>query len=217
MTVIALESSTLRPSVAVWHGGRCLQAWLSTERSHAADLLPSVSALLHRLDRTPGDVSRIVVGRGPGSYTGLRVAAATALGVARGTGAAIGGLSSFEALAWRELAVGGRCAVLLDARAGEAYWAVLARDAADVRFEVEPSVARSEDVAALLPREVAIFSSAGIEKSVRLDDEQRARVRVDAVPQASALLELALARGGRVGSDIEPLYLRAFAAKPRRA
>ncbi|MCE9596005.1 MAG: tRNA (adenosine(37)-N6)-threonylcarbamoyltransferase complex dimerization subunit type 1 TsaB [Planctomycetes bacterium] len=216
MTVVAIESSTLRPSVAVWHAGRCLEVWLATEKSHASDLVPSLSTLLRRLDRKPSDVRRVVVGRGPGSYTGLRVAAATALGLSRGTGAVLAGLSSFEAWAWRELAVGERCAVLLDARAGEAYWAVLARDEADVRFEVEPSVARVEDVRALLPREIPILSAAQIEKSMRLDDDQRARLRIDSVPQASALLELALSRGERTSTDVEPLYLRAFAAKPRK-
>jgi tRNA threonylcarbamoyladenosine biosynthesis protein TsaB len=216
MTVVAIESSTLRPSVAVWHGGRCLQVWLATEKSHASDLVPSLSTLLRRLDRKPGDVTNVVVGRGPGSYTGLRVAAATALGLARGTGANLVGISSFEAWAWRELAVGERCAILIDARAGEAYWAVLAREADDVRFEVEPAVARVDEVRDLLPRDIPIFSAAQIEKNVRLDDAQRARLRVDAVPQASALLELALSRGERVSGDIEPLYLRGFAAKPRK-
>ncbi|MCK6447395.1 MAG: tRNA (adenosine(37)-N6)-threonylcarbamoyltransferase complex dimerization subunit type 1 TsaB [Planctomycetes bacterium] len=217
MTVIAIESSTLRPSVAAWHRGRCIQAWLSSEKSHAADLLPTVASLLTQLDRQPGDIERVVVGRGPGSYTGLRVAAATAIGVARGTSASIAGISSFEALAWRELAPGERCVVLVDARAHEAYWAILARGANDVLVETAPSVAHVEDVPALLPRNLPIFSHAGIELSVPLDDAQRRMVRIDAVPQASALLELSLERGERCDPDIEPLYLRAFAAKPRRA
>lgn len=217
MTVVAIEGSTLRPSVAVGSRTGVRETWLSPETSHASDLLPTLAETLRAAGLTPADVRTIVVGRGPGSYTGLRVAAATALGLARGTGAELVGLSSFEALAWRELAAGARCAVLLDARAGEAYWAVLARTANDVHFEREPAVAASSEVGALLPRDVPIFARAGVERGVALDADALARLRVDAWPSAAALLELALARGERTTHDVEPLYLRGFAAKPRRA
>jgi tRNA A37 threonylcarbamoyladenosine modification protein TsaB len=65
-----------------------------------------------------------------------------------------------------------------------------------------------------------IFGEAGIESAAQLEGGALARLRTDAVPRASALLELGLLRLEREGphapSELEPLYLRAFAAKARR-
>ncbi len=217
MTLVAIETSTAQPSIAVWHAGRSMQTWLEGARSHASDLLPMLSSLLKACGQSPSDIERVVVGRGPGSYTGLRVGAATALGVARGSEAKLGGISSFEALAWRALKPGEECVVLVDARADEIYWAHLRRDENDVTSIVEPRVVRSIDLAVELPNSIPIFGQRGIEQSARLSPEQAARVRHDSTPQAGALIELALARGDAISSEIEPLYLRAFAVRSRRA
>ena len=53
---------------------------LGGERPHACDLLPALEQLLARLGAAPADLATILVGTGPGSYTGLRVGVATALG-----------------------------------------------------------------------------------------------------------------------------------------
>jgi len=117
--VVALETSTRRPSVAACHVGSApLVERLEGERAHASDLLPRLDALLARLGAGPRDIVRVVVGLGPGSLTGIRVGAAHALGVARAAGADLVGVPSFEAAA---AAVEADRTVLLlaDARGGQ--------------------------------------------------------------------------------------------------
>src|SRR5690606_814818 len=120
---VALETSTRRPSVAVRAGARVLERELVGDRPHASDLLAVLAALLGELGARAGDIRRELVGLGPGSYTGLRVGVAAALGLARGADAALRGVPSGEALAFARLAPGERCVQLLDARQGELYFA----------------------------------------------------------------------------------------------
>ena len=163
----------------------------------------------------------IVVGTGPGSFTGLRVAVATALGLARGNGAALYGVPSGAALCWRELAVGEQAAVVLDARQGELYFAHYQREADDVRAIRAPCVLRPEELQALLPVNLRLFGEPGIERAAQLDAERCTSLCLDRSPSAAALLELGALRHAREGAhsadQLEPLYLRAFASgsKPR--
>jgi tRNA threonylcarbamoyladenosine biosynthesis protein TsaB len=243
---VALETSSRTPSVAACEldalpiaaapplAAAFVEERLSGERQHASDLLPALDRLLRRLaessraERGAGSpagspaslIGAVVVGLGPGSYTGLRVGVATALGLARGTGALLRGVPSGEALAWAELSAGQEAVVLLDARQGELYFAHYRREAGEVAAVRAPCVAKAGELARLLPRDVPIFGSPGIERAAPLDASALARLRTDAVPSAAALLELGLARLVRLGAhapaELEPLYLRAFAAKLRR-
>lgn len=126
---VAIETSSRPGSVAaLWHGSRA-HASLDAERSHALDLLPSLEDLLRSL-RRDAEATRpngIVVGIGPGSFTGLRVGIATALGLARAWGCPLVGVSSLEAVALGETVPGGRLSIALDARGGRFYFATYRR------------------------------------------------------------------------------------------
>ena len=65
---------------------------------HGETLLPTIAALLERLELTPASVAAIVVGTGPGAFTGLRVGIATAKGMAHALGVPIVGVSTADAL-----------------------------------------------------------------------------------------------------------------------
>jgi phosphoglucosamine mutase len=69
---VALETSTRAPSLAVRLGEVTLEAELASARAHASDLLPTLERLLGELGASPRDIAAVVVGTGPGSYTGLR-------------------------------------------------------------------------------------------------------------------------------------------------
>ena len=218
MATVALETSTREPSVALELGGRLREERLSGDRPHASDLMPALRDLLSAAEVAPAEVEVVVVGTGPGSYTGLRVGVATALGLARGSGAQLTAVPSVEALVWSECESGEEAGVLLDARAGELYFAHYRREADGVHAVRAPCVVSRAEAAALVPRELALFADetapdvAGIDASAR-------RVR-PAIPRARAVLELGLlklrAEGPLGPSQVEPLYLRAFAAKPRK-
>jgi len=218
---VALETSTARPSVAARRAGRLEQRLLSGEHQHASDLLPALASALAALGAQPAEIGAVFVGVGPGSYTGLRVGVATALGLVRGTGAALFGVPSFEALAMAELAPAQTCTVLLDARQGELYVARYRRDASGVSALLAPAVvptgaeASSPPPADLILADDAALRAAGLEAS---REREPARFR-RAWPTAEHVLAIGAERLALSGPQdplaIEPLYLRAFRATTR--
>ncbi len=100
-------------------------------RDHAARAVPEVAMLLGSLTGGRERVARVVAGTGPGSYTGLRVALATASGLARAFAAELRGAPTFAALAAGVLRPGEDGIVTLDARRGNVYAAVCRRDRGD--------------------------------------------------------------------------------------
>jgi tRNA threonylcarbamoyladenosine biosynthesis protein TsaB len=198
---VALETSSLRPSVAVRVAGRIESRTLAGDRPHASDLLPALEHLLAGFEASPRDITAVLVGTGPGSYTGLRVGIATALGLVRGTGAALFGVPSLEALAYGELAQGSAAAFLLDARQGELYLARYRREEEGVAVLQPPCVTTPAELGRLLQPDEPVYADGA------------------ALPRAAALLELGARRlareGPHVAEDVEPLYLRAFAVRSR--
>jgi tRNA threonylcarbamoyl adenosine modification protein YeaZ len=87
--VVALGGTAGRPRAASWHAGR----------QHGETLLPALEALLRDAGVARGDLAAIVVGTGPGAFTGLRVGLATAKTMAHELGCPIVGIPTAAALA----------------------------------------------------------------------------------------------------------------------
>ncbi len=213
MTLVALEASTRAGSVAVEHDGETTSATLDGERAHASDLLVTLDRLLTDLGAAPARVEAVLVGTGPGSFTGLRVAISIAMGVARGASAAARSVSSIEAALFTALAPDEEGCVVLDARAGELYFAHFRRVEDDVEAVLEPRVV-PVGTALELPVGTRLF---GDERGIELANLAGA---THFAPNASDVLRLGALRlerlGPEIASEIEPLYLRPFAAKKRR-
>jgi tRNA threonylcarbamoyladenosine biosynthesis protein TsaB len=218
--VVALETSARSASVAVAHGAGEVEVELEAARAHAGDLLPELDSILRGIGASPADISAVLVGTGPGSYTGLRVGIATALGIARGCAAALRGVPSGETLCFGELAPGEEAIVLLDARAGELYFAHYRRTASEVEVVRAPCVLRPDEVAAALPSSIAVFGDVSAFESARLAASGGVDLRAGRIPRARALLSLGAARlereGGQDPAEVAPLYLRPFAVRQRR-
>jgi tRNA threonylcarbamoyladenosine biosynthesis protein TsaB len=180
---------------------------------HAEALLPSLDFLLRheRIERSA--IRGVVVGNGPGSFTGVRIAAATARGLALGLGVPLYAFSTLAALALDLAAVRPVCA-LLDARRGEVYAALYGRVRKDVLEEILPAAALPLTTLLTLVREHApLYAGPGAERYAAELPEPP----LPAWPRASALLRLAAADpgAGRV-RDLaawEPSYLRASGAE----
>jgi tRNA threonylcarbamoyladenosine biosynthesis protein TsaB len=115
---LVMDSATARAVCGLVQDGREL-AFASAEGGHAAQRsLVLVDEVLARANRAPGDLSRIVVGCGPGSFTGLRIGIATAEALADGAGLPVAGVSTLQALL--NHAPDGAVAVL-DARRREVF------------------------------------------------------------------------------------------------
>lgn len=98
--LLALETSAAVGSVALYRGHRLLATEVMPRRGeHAARLVPAIEQVLREGDVDRGEIEGIVVGLGPGSFTGVRIAAATARGLAVGLEVPVWGWSSLAAAA----------------------------------------------------------------------------------------------------------------------
>lgn len=127
--ILALDASTAVTTVAVARAegeGRGVLAEISVPSSRpsgaaSGTLLPAVHAALNLAGEELSSVGRIVCGIGPGTFTGIRIAAATARALALGSGSALARGSTLQALAAPALACGHDVLAVIDARRGEVF------------------------------------------------------------------------------------------------
>ena len=123
-------------------------ALVDAPRAAMSQVLPAAASLLSANSLAVSDVAEVVVGRGPGSFTGVRIGVATAKGLAHGLGVPLFAVGTLDAVAWAfcddEVLLG----VLGDAMRGEVYPALF-RCAGGRAMRVAPdTVAKPADVAA---------------------------------------------------------------------
>ena len=121
-------------------------------RRHAnVELVDTVKSALEQAGKTMDDVDAVLVGRGPGSFTGVRIGISTAKGLARGADIALYGVSTLDATAWTAWRAGARglVGVAADAMRGEVYPALYRIDDAGAHrlFERERVMKAAEAVA----------------------------------------------------------------------
>lgn len=146
--LLAFETSTRRPSVALALGGDAPRVrFLDGGRSHARDLLPTVDALLTESGLEIGDVRALAAGIGPGSFTGLRVGVATLLGLERALGVPSVAVSSMAAAVLDHLQPGEVGGQLLDARGGRLYVGAFERGVEGVEEVLRVTAPRPSELA----------------------------------------------------------------------
>lgn len=245
MLALALETSARPGSVAVGRaaaggGLQVLTRHLDADAGHARDLLPAAAELLAELGAHAREVTDVVVDLGPGSYTGLRVGVASALGLAVGPRPPrLVGVSAPEALFAAALRPGEAGTWLVDGRS-KAWYLARAERAADADpadptagliLTRAPEVLAEEDLPALVAGlDAAEHLITDTTSATRLTDLAPGVAVLAARPPSTdpvdpgVLLRLGLARlassaegGGPVApGDLHPLYLRPFAAKVRK-
>ena len=129
MKLLAIDTSGDACSAALFLDGVIEQRLDPTPRRHGELLLPMMQALLESAGIGLDALDAIAFGRGPGSFTGVRIAVAVAQGGAFGAGCPTVPVSTLAAMAVGEYRRTGRRRVLaaLDARMGEVYWGVYER------------------------------------------------------------------------------------------
>lgn len=222
--ILALDSSTATGSAALGDAaGVHAEVVRSVAGGHSAALLPAVDQVMEAAGVRPRDLAAVVVAEGPGSFTGLRIAGATAKGMLRALQVplfAYSGLMATAAAAW---ATDHPICALFDARRRDVFAACYRFPAGQGVEVVMPSEALPLD--ALIDRhqnvgESPIFVGEGaLLHAEELERELGARVGPShlALPRASALIWLALnaPQMGRVEDPArwEPEYLRASGAE----
>jgi tRNA threonylcarbamoyladenosine biosynthesis protein TsaB len=117
---LALETATSVGSVAVWRDGLAIECSFNIRGSHSERVLPAVDHALQVTGTAPEEVAALVVGSGPGSFTGVRIAASMAKGWTMARGTPLFAYSSLLALAAGTGVSGPVCAAF-DARRAEVY------------------------------------------------------------------------------------------------
>jgi|PlaIllAssembly_1097288.scaffolds.fasta_scaffold398408_2 tRNA threonylcarbamoyladenosine biosynthesis protein TsaB len=222
MRLLALDTSTEACSAALFQDGAITLRFELTERSHADLILPMVESLLGEAGIALADLDGLAFGRGPGGFTGLRIATGVVQGLALGAGLPVAPVSSLAAVA-EQVPAGEGEAILVcnDARMGELYWGVF-RKAGNGSLEalVAESVSPPERVAI----DAAIVRHAAGNGIPRYP-ELRARLQAAGLqlhdnlyPRADAVARLGaieLAAGRAVAAEMAlPTYVRDDVARP---
>lgn len=131
MNRLALDTSSLACTVAVRTGDRLFERHEEKPREHTRLLMPMIREVLEEAEVKLADLDGIVLGNGPGSFIGMRIAASVAQGLAFASGLSITPVSSLAAIAAQVLdqsdAV--QVAVAQDAHMNEVYLGLFSRDA----------------------------------------------------------------------------------------
>ncbi|MFE9398123.1 tRNA (adenosine(37)-N6)-threonylcarbamoyltransferase complex dimerization subunit type 1 TsaB [Streptomyces flavidovirens] len=203
MLLLAVDTATPAVTVALHDGDSVVaEAGQVDARRHGELLLPTIDRVLAEAGLKLDAVTGVVVGVGPGPYTGLRVGLATAETFGLVLGVPVHGLCTLDGLAYAA-GIDGPFAVATDARRKEVYWARYA----DARTRVgEPSVDRPADIAEQLAGLPVVGSGA------LLYPEAFPDARGPEHQSAGALASLAAEKlaAGDAGSFLAPLplYLR---------
>ncbi len=122
MKILALDSTAKTSSVAVLEDENLLGLFSSNiQNTHSETLLPMVKSLLESLKLTNDDIDAYAVSEGPGSFTGVRIGAATVKGLAFGRGKPCVGVSTIEALYENLSDYDGIVCPIMNARRGQVY------------------------------------------------------------------------------------------------
>jgi tRNA threonylcarbamoyladenosine biosynthesis protein TsaB len=212
--LLAFETATEACSVAVWVDGEVYERFEIAPRRHAELALPWADDVLRDAGVLRTELDAIAVGRGPGAFTGVRLAIAIAQGIALALDRPIVPVSTLAALALQARAP--RVLAAIDARMGEVYAAAFRCEGDNaIALDAERVVAPG---AVVLPDDAKDWVGVGTgfdatDGTLRQSLGNRfARIDATALPRASDIARLgaqAFKRGEGVAPErAEPAYLR---------
>jgi tRNA threonylcarbamoyladenosine biosynthesis protein TsaB len=211
--ILAIDTTTAAGGVVIASSGRPLARIEVETRAAVSELVVAlVRDALSYVGLRPDALARIVVSRGPGSFTGIRVGLATARALGMGWGRPVFAVTAFESV-HAHIGAGGSTAVLLDARRGQIYAALVGKAAAPDPVALDPRDLPAWAASLGDVRTVA-GSALGVHAGAVARAFPHAVRRPDVVPSA---LGVALAdAAGFARGDPAPLYVRpADARLPR--
>ena len=221
---LALETATDYGSVAVGEPGAVVAEVLVSDRRHATAIVPAIVQVMNLAGVEYGDLSGIILGDGPGSFTGLRIGFATAAGIlSEHDDLDLHVTSSLLATAWRfNFVKPGPVVALYDALRGEVFAAVYRFQQAEVVTELAPrltTVTQLTELAGVAPT-LAVGNGALVNDAVMRRWTGSDPVGPPAaIPRAGALLELLAVEGATKmvddTSSLEPEYGRLAEAQVR--
>ncbi|WP_122500764.1 tRNA (adenosine(37)-N6)-threonylcarbamoyltransferase complex dimerization subunit type 1 TsaB [Pseudomonas viridiflava] len=220
-TLLALDTATEACSVALLHDGKVLSHYEVIPRLHAQRLLPMIKDLLAEAGIAMSALDAIAFGRGPGAFTGVRIAIGVVQGLAFALERPVLPVSNLAVLAQRAFRERGvsQVAAAIDARMDEVYWGCYRETAGEMRLVGAEAVMAPE--LAALPADITgewFGAGTGWGYAERIPVALSGH-DASLLPHAQDLLTLATFawyRGEAVqADDAQPVYLRDKVAAPK--
>lgn len=210
MKIAAFDTSSKALTLAILEDETLLaQMTLNIKKNHSITLMPAIDFLMKSLDMKPTDLDRIVVAQGPGSYTGLRIAVATAKTLAHTLKIELVGVSSLLALVPEQ--VEGLVIPVMDARRNNVY-AGFYQSGQSVRPEAHLPLAEVLEIAGVADQPVTFVG----ETAVFAEQIEAALPGVSVqptLPDAAAIGRLGLDLPAQSIHDFIPNYLKRVEAE----
>jgi tRNA threonylcarbamoyladenosine biosynthesis protein TsaB len=122
MTILSIDTSNYSLGVALLEDGQVLGEYITNlKKNHSLRIMPAIQTLMKDCGKIPADLSKIVVAKGPGSYTGVRIGVTIAKTLAWTLNLPLVGISSLEVLAGAGRYFDGLVSPIFDARRGQVY------------------------------------------------------------------------------------------------
>jgi tRNA threonylcarbamoyl adenosine modification protein YeaZ len=212
--VLAIEMSGDSSSLAVSKDGKILESDFTDKRGRS--LITSLDSLLKTAHFSQADLSAILVGIGPGSYTGLRIACAGAKTLGYALEIPVVGVGSFEVSAWHALTAKGASKeihLVLDAYRKEVYHAVFQLQNDELVVSQEAKVCKVQDFADGFPNQAHFLGDP------KWTDGQGICLGENVCPSAAQILTFVLSKKPREDWETHwespnPRYLRPAAYPP---
>jgi len=211
--LLAFDTSTEYLSLALMQGDGLSTFDVLAGQSHSQLILPQIQVLLEGAGLRLADLHGIAFGAGPGSFTGVRIAAGVAQGLGFGAGLPVAGICTLQALA--EASGADKVIACLDARMGEVYHAAYVRESGNWRAVMEPGLYKPDAVPAIEGEGWTGAGSGWKTYGALLSQAYQSQLREmlpELLPSAAAILRLAQPRfaDGQAlpAAEAMPIYIR---------
>jgi tRNA threonylcarbamoyladenosine biosynthesis protein TsaB len=213
VNILAFDTSTEYLSLSLLKGSETFNYDCNAGQTHSQIILPQIQAMLDKANLQLSDLQCIAFGAGPGSFTGVRIAAGVAQGLGFGTNLPVVSVCTLLALA--EASSADKVIACLDARMGEVYHAAYEKIDDTWRCIIEPGLYKPDAVPTI---EGAGWVGAGsgwqtyAEQLSAVYAEQLQSTQPHQLPSSAAILKLALpifAKGeAKQAIEAMPIYIR---------
>ena len=219
--ILHIETSTKNCSVSISENGTLLHLKeLNTGGySHAEKLHPFIQDCLQESNLSIKDIDAIAVGKGPGSYTGLRIGVSAAKGLCFSNDIPLIAINSLEILSQSCQIDEGVIIPMIDARRMEVYSAIFDKDHSWIR-PTEAEIIDEHSFSQILEENTVYFLGDGAEKCKEVIQHSNARFIDHAFPSAKEMVAIAyqkyLNKDFEDVAYFEPYYLKDFVATPEK-
>jgi len=218
MNLLVIDTATEACSVALEVKGLVFSRFEICPQQHSQRILPLVDEVLKEARVKLSELDYLAFGRGPGSFTGVRIATGILQGLALGTGLPVVGISTLAAMAQQAIAQhtlaqehGAQITCAIDARMSEVYFARYVNESGLARLLDQEQVLPPDEALAFIERSVGVGT--GWQAYPQLNEPALVAVAADILyPNALFMLPLAkqaFANGEACEAEqIQPVYLR---------